>query len=126
MHTSLPSLAMIAFAAINAFIALDMSGEAGHGLEDELGKYAVHLYHTSAKYHMWHVLGLMGLAVLYDLWTDRWSRLCIGLPVSLLPSAFSCSASACIIPSPSAARSCLPLSALFCSWPDGWLWACPP
>ena len=77
MHTSLPSLAMIAFAAINALIALDMSGEAGHGLEAELGEYAVHLYHTSAKYHMWHVFALIGTAILHDLWTDRWSRLCL-------------------------------------------------
>ena len=78
MKTSTPSLLMIAFATINAFIAINMEGDAGHGMEEELGEYAVHLYHMSAKYHMWHVFGLIGLGILYDLWTDRWSRLCLG------------------------------------------------
>ena len=80
MKTSLPSLLMIGFAALNAIIALDLEAEAGHGeLEAEFGEYAVHLFHTSAKYHMWHVLGLIGFGALYDLWTDRWTRLAIGL-----------------------------------------------
>lgn len=80
MQTSIPALLMIAFAAINAIFAINMESDAGHGgVEAELGEYAVHLYRTAAKYHMWHVLGLLSLGILYDLWTDRWSRVSIGI-----------------------------------------------
>ncbi len=78
MPTSFISTLMSLFAVANALFALNMESYAAHGLELDAGEYAVHLYHTGAKYHMWHVFALLFTALLYDRWQDRLTRLLLG------------------------------------------------
>ncbi len=79
MPTSFVSLLMMLFAIVSALIGLNQEGYAAHGLEVDAGEYAVNLYHTAAKYLMWHVFGLIFLALLYDRWVDLRTRVLIGL-----------------------------------------------
>ncbi len=78
MPTSSVSVLMMLFAIASALIGLNLEGYAAHGLEVDAGEYAVSIYHTAAKYLMWHVFGLIFLALLYDRWTDRRTRIVIG------------------------------------------------
>jgi len=79
MPTSNASMLMMLFACASALFGLNYEGYAAHGLELEAGEYAVDLYHTAAKYLMWHVFGLIFLALLYDRWPDLRTRSVIGL-----------------------------------------------
>ncbi len=80
MNSQRVSGLMVLIAVINGYIALDYSAYAGHGeLEEIAGEYAVRLYHTSAKYQMWHVFALIGAAVLYELWTQKYVRIALGV-----------------------------------------------
>lgn len=66
MSFSKTALAIMLFAAVNGLIAQICEGYAAHGLEDAAGSYAPTLYHTSAKYHMWHVLAMLFAGLIYD------------------------------------------------------------
>lgn len=74
MPLSRTALGIILFAVINGLIAQSLESYTAHGLVEIGGDYAPTIYHMSAKYHMWHVLTLFFIAVVYDRITTRVAR----------------------------------------------------
>ena len=74
MTLSRPSLAMLLFAAVNGFIVINLESYTAHGLEEVAGEYAVHIFHMSAKYQMWHALALAFLGLIHDRLPMGWPR----------------------------------------------------
>ncbi len=74
MTLSRSSLAMLLFAAVNGLIVICLESYAVHGLEEIAGEYAVSIFHMSAKYQMWHALGLAFLGLIHDRLPSGWSR----------------------------------------------------
>jgi uncharacterized membrane protein YgdD (TMEM256/DUF423 family) len=92
MPLSRTALAIVAFAAVNGLVAQVLEAYAAHGLAEVAGDYAPTLYHTSAKYHMWHVLALLFVALIYDrvaVPVARWGLLAVVALFSVGTVAFS-------------------------------------
>ncbi len=66
MQLSRTALGIVLFAVVNGLIAQSLESYTAHGLVDVAGDYGPTLYHMSAKYHMWHVLTLFFIAMMYD------------------------------------------------------------
>lgn len=66
MTLSRTAWAIILFAVVNGLVAQILESYTAHGLTDVAGEYAATLFHMSAKYHMWHVLGLLFIGLTYD------------------------------------------------------------
>ncbi|MCB2108405.1 MAG: DUF423 domain-containing protein [Rhodobacteraceae bacterium] len=83
MPLSRPALGITLFAVVNGLIAQVLEGYAAHGLVEIAGDYAPTLYHTSAKYHMWHVLALFFVVLIYDRVTVLPARVLLWVTVAL-------------------------------------------
>lgn len=66
MALSRSAWAIILFAAVNGLVAQVLESYTAHGLTDAAGEYAATVFHMSAKYQMWHVLGLLSIGLIYD------------------------------------------------------------
>lgn len=84
MPLSRSALLIIVFAAANGLVAQLCEGYAAHGLEEAAGSYAPTLYHTSAKYHMWHVLALLFAGLAFDRMTSRVARIVMVAAVAVM------------------------------------------
>lgn len=74
MQLSRTALGIVLFAVINGLIAQALESYTAHGLVEVGGDYAPTLYHMAAKYHMWHVLTLFFIALIYDRITAKTAR----------------------------------------------------
>lgn len=74
MQLSRTALGIVLFAVVNGLIAQSLESYTAHGLVEVGGDYAPTLYHMSAKYHMWHVLTLFFIALIYDRITAQVAR----------------------------------------------------
>ncbi|PWA08012.1 DUF423 domain-containing protein [Pueribacillus theae] len=52
--------------AINAFLAVALGAFGAHGLEGKLTEKMLDVYKTGVQYHMYHALGLVLIALLYE------------------------------------------------------------
>ncbi|HIJ33150.1 MAG TPA: DUF423 domain-containing protein, partial [Gammaproteobacteria bacterium] len=50
---------LVAFGAINAFLAVALGAFGAHGLQDILTPNALQTWHTGVDYHGFHALGLI-------------------------------------------------------------------
>jgi len=50
--------------AFCAFLAVGLGAFGAHGLKNTLSAEALTIYQTGVTYHMWHALGLIGIALL--------------------------------------------------------------
>lgn len=52
--------------AINAALAVGLGAFGAHGLEGKLSEKMLETYKTGVQYHMYHALGLVGVAIVAD------------------------------------------------------------
>jgi len=66
--------AWLAVAAVNGFLAVAAGAFAAHGLKPRLSADALVIFETATRYHMYHALALLAVAISADRWKAGWAQ----------------------------------------------------